>query len=182
MQQLPQTVDLPWADQVARLALRLIMADSIFSVAMGLLVALAWGVRPDSALLNDLGGGPGGGRGIPAVGFLLALVMGFPSLGVGLRDVARGRWSGARRLLAFVGPLVVFVGFTYAAHGLDLCNGLLDATSRLGAQPLCEPYGDSLEVHTRFHLLYHALVPTVFLVALYRLALSRWHPAIMRGR
>jgi hypothetical protein len=182
MQQPPQAVELPWADQVARLALRVIIADMIVSVAMGLLVAVAWGVRPDNTFLNDLGSGPGGGRGIPAVVFMLAWFMGFPSLVRGLRDLTQGRWPEARRLLAFVGPLVVFVGFTYVAHGLDPCGGLLDEGSRLGDQPLCQRYGDSLEVHTRFHLLYHALVPTVFLVALYRLALGRWHSAITRGR
>ena len=179
MQETPQTVELPWADQVARLALRVIMADIIVSIGLGLVVMLAWGVRPDSALLNDLGNGPGGGRGIPAAGFLVATLLGFPSFSNGLRDVVRGRWRETRRLLAFVGPLMIFTGFLYVSDGLDPCGSWLDEYSRLGDQPLCQWFDDSLELHARFHLLYHALVPTVILVALYRLAAGRWHQAII---
>ena len=182
MEQSGRTAELSLSDRVARFALRVILADITFSVGMGLLIAVAWGVRPDSEFLNDLAGGPGGGRGIPAVGFLLTTIISLSSLGVGVWDLVRGRWSGARRLLAFAGPLVIFVGFTYVPHALDPCPGQLPEVAVLVSQSSWERLCEGVDIQPRFHLLYHALVPAVFLVRLYWLAARRWHPVITRRR
>ena len=163
---------------MARLALRIIVADIVVSIGMGLLIAIAWEFQPGSAFLDDLASGPGGGQGIPAAGFLLAMLLSLPSLGAGLLAMARGRWPETRPLLSFVGPFAIFVSFMFLAHDLDPCRGLLDGASRWGAQPLCEGSGDSLNIHGRLHLLYHALVPTAPVVAVYWLAARRWRAAI----
>ena len=163
---------------MARLALRVIVADIIVSVGMGLFIVVAWEFQPGSDFLNNLASGPGGGQGIPAAGFLIALFLSVPSLGAGLLALVRGQWLEVSRLLSFAGPFAVFVSFLFLAHDLDLCRGAWDETSRWGTLQLCEGSGDSLTIHGRFHLLYHALVPTALVVALYWLAARRWRPQI----
>ena len=60
-------------------------------------------------------------RNIPGVlwlpAYMLALILGVPSLLASLWDVVHRRWSaGGRRLLTFVGPALVFVGIEIIPH------------------------------------------------------------------
>ncbi len=162
-----------WADRLARLALLILIVDVTLSLVIGSLIAIKW------PFLREWGGGFGGGNGLPVLGYLIALFLGAPSLLAAIQ----GSNKRAGRLMAFMGPLIILVGFGGVSHALDPCvTGLLDGTSRLGSQPLCERFGAELNIHTRFHLLHHALVPTVVLVPMYLLALSRWHPTVTRFR
>ena len=158
-----------WADALARVALLILAVDYTLSLILGSLIATRW------PFLEDWGGGFGGGNGLPVLGYVLAVVLGVPSLLAAIQDPSKR----VGRLLAFVGPFIILVGFAGVSHALDPCvTGLWDASSRLGSQPLCERFGGELNIHTRFHLLHHALVPTVVLVPLYWLALGRLHPPV----
>ena len=96
-------------------------------------------------------------------------------------DLLRGRWAaGARRLLAFVGPVLVVVGAEIVPHLLNPCL-LADALdSRLLG--LCERTADGVDVAGRWHALDHTLVGALPMAALYRLALRRWRPDVARFR
>ncbi len=155
------------ADELARIALLILAVDVTLSLIIGSLVAIRW------PFLSEWGGGFGGGNGLPVLGYLVALFLGVPSLLAAIQDSNKR----AGRLIPFFGLFIILVGFAGVSHALDPCvTGLWDASSRLGSQPLCERFGAELNIHTRFHLLHHALVPTVALVPLYWLALRRWHP------
>src|SRR5205823_8048272 len=55
--------------------------------------------------------------------YLLAILLGLPSLIVGLGFMATGRWSqGAKRLLPFIGPVAVAFGFMLLSHSLIPCS------------------------------------------------------------
>ena len=162
-----------WADRLARAALLILAVDFTVSLIIGSLVAIRW------PFLSEWGGGFGGGNGLPVLGYLIALFLGVPSLLAAIQDSN----NRVGRLIPFVGPFIILVGFAGVSHALDPCvTGLWDASSRLGSQTLCERFGAELNIHTRFHLLYHAIFPTVVLVPLYWLALGWWHPTVTRFR
>jgi hypothetical protein len=162
-----------WPDRLALLALLLVAADAALSALLGAWVAIRW------PSLREAGEGFGGGWQLPLLGFLVALLLGLAGLSVA--DPGSAGAARPRRWLAVAGPFLILVGFGFGAHLLDPCaRGWLDAGSRLGSAPTCERFGEGLGIHTRFHLLWHALVPTALLVSLYWAALRRWHPAATR--
>ncbi len=134
------------ADGLARLGLWIVIADVIVSTVAGLIAVVEW---------QDANSGPGGGWGVPGMALMLAAVLGAPSFLVGLVDLARGRWREAGRLMAVVGPVLIFVGFFFGAHWA----------------------ARTWSITERYHLLYHALLPTAALVALYVAAFRRWYPS-----
>ncbi|MDP9371172.1 MAG: hypothetical protein M3Q65_01675 [Chloroflexota bacterium] len=91
-----------------------------------LLLALGFGLVAGAAIA--LLGRPGGGEfllhiQVQAIGFFLALALSLPSLLAGLWACARGRWgAGARRLLAFAGPVLVVLGNEIGSHLLVPCG------------------------------------------------------------
>lgn len=113
---------------------------------------------------------------IPALGYLLAIGLGLPSLPAGLWDFLRRRWAaGGRRLLVFAGPVLFLIGNEIVPHVLSPC--LLEAalgTDRLAG--ICQGF----ELADRWHALHHALVGALPMAALYFLALRRWRPQISR--
>lgn len=113
---------------------------------------------------------------IPTLGYLLAVVLGLPSLPAGIWDTLRGRWAaGGGRLLIFVGPVLFLIGTEIVPHVLSPC--LLEAA--LGPNTLagiCQGF----ELADRWHALHHTLVGAVPMAALYLLALRRWRPQIPR--
>ena len=164
-----------WADRSARISYLLIVVTILIGLALGLVAAVAggWWIR--------LGEGIGGLYGAPGVTLTIAMLLGLPSLILGLTAVVRRRWRGAARTLAYFGPLAIALGFIVIPHTLDPCfQGVLGPFSKLGETRLCEQFGLEFNVHTRFHLLWH-VAPTVLLVVGYRLALGHWHPAWMGG-
>ena len=119
---------------------------------------------------------------LPVLGYGLAIALGLPSVLAGGWDLLRGRWgAGGRRLLAFVGPLLVLVGTEVVPHVISPC---LPAELGAGWQPgVCERQEHGgLDVGDRWHALDHALVGAVPMAALYWLALRRWRPELALRR
>jgi hypothetical protein len=159
------------ADRSARIGYWIVLITILIGLALGLIAAAAGG------WWTSLGEGVGGLYGAPGATLVIAMLLGLPSLVLGFTAIVRRRWRGAVRMLAYFGPLAIAVAFVLVPHTLDPCfQGVLGPFSRLGDTPLCERFGLELNVHTRFHLLWH-MAPTAVLVAGYRLALGRWHPA-----
>ncbi len=156
------------ADGLARLGLWLVIANIMASTIIGLIAVIVW---------QDAGTGPGGGWGVPGMALLLAAALGIPGFLIGIIDMALGRWHCAGRLLAVAGPLLIFLGFFFGSHLLDPCaRGWVDSHSAS-----CEPAAGTWNVHERYHLLYHALVPTAGPVAQYASAMRRWYPDVTSG-
>ena len=115
---------------------------------------------------------------VPLLAYLLAIVLGVPSLLAGAWDLLRGRWpAGGRRLLAFVGPVLFLVGTEVNPHLLNPCLLAL----RLGAARLPAFYCAyspewGADMTDRWHVLEHTLLGAVPLAALYGWALRRWAP------
>ena len=179
------------ADRLARWTWPVLLASVAIALAGGLLIA-AW--NPDTEdpepYVDECenppcfgGGGLPGARDLPIIlpflGYGLAIVLGLPSLLAGGWDVLRGRWAlGGRRLLAFVGPVLVVAGTEVVPHLVSPC---LPAV--LGADwlpPVCERTEQGVDVASRWHALDHALVGTLPMAAFYRLALRRWRPDVAR--
>lgn len=166
-------------DRLTRLATRIIAADIFVSILMGSLIVLAWEVFPNSQLLLDLSGGPGGGRGIPATGFLFATLLSFPVLGVCTMELLHGQWSGLKRLLTFIGPMVIFLSFTYLPHDLLTCS---EGAAGIHQGGVVAIWGDICRIvvaEPRWHLLFHSLCPAIFMVAIYWVSLRKWYPSLI---
>ena len=179
------------ADRAARWAWLVLLA-SVTLALLGAAVVGAWNPETevpepsvDECVDPPCFGGDGlpGARDLPAtlpfLGYGLAIVLGLPSVVAGGWDLLRGRWAaGGRRLLAFVGPLLVVVGTEIVPHVVSPC---LPAV--LGADwlpPVCERTEQGIDVAGRGHPLDHALVGALPMAALYRLALRRWRPDVTR--
>lgn len=157
------------AHTLARLGLWLIVASITLSTLVGIVAIGAW---------PDAGEGPGGGWGVPGMVLLLAVGLGLPSAPLAVGGLVRGQWPQGRYLLAVAGPLLILVGFFFGSHLLDPCaRGWLAPASES-----CEWAAGSWNVHPRYHLLYHALVPTAVLVAAYVALFQRWYPDRRRAR
>ncbi len=119
---------------------------------------------------------------LPFLGYGLAIVLGLPSLLAGGWDVLRGRWApGGRRLLVFVGPVLVVVAIELVPHLASPC-----LPAELGADwvpGVCERHPvHGWDIEERWHALDHALVGGLPMAALYRLSLRRWRPDVARRR
>ncbi|HEY8648042.1 MAG TPA: hypothetical protein VIM50_01600 [Candidatus Limnocylindria bacterium] len=161
----------------------------LFAIAIGLLAgvveAVVWGATPaESGFQGNEGECPGGRQPpcfdlpdisslplalVPMVPYVLALVvflaLGVPGLVAGVWDVAQRRWrAAARALLTFAGPMLVFIGTETVPHAvLAVPCGILEPD-------LC----------SRLHQLEHVLFGLVPMTLLYRSALLRWSPGVVR--
>ncbi len=182
------------ADRLARYGWVVLLAAVVAALVGGMVSAATWeppapdaevavpgrDACPDPPCFDVGGEGLPGLRDllmtIPILGYLLAVVLGLPSLLAGVWDALRGRWAaGGRRLLAFVGPTLLFVGTEIVPHLLNPCFWALT----LGGVRLPELYCAyspewGADVTDRWHLLDHALVGALPLAALYWWALRRW--------
>lgn len=137
------------AGPVTRLPLALLVLSVVYGISAGAYVTMYYDVVPDMAGREDA---------LFTVQYLLyfaAIASGLPQLLGGLWDIRSGlRRQGLVRLLAFVGPLVVFLG----AEGL--------VAHMLWWNPISDT--------DRFHLLHHTVTAGAPLTALYAWALWRW--------
>lgn len=155
--------------RIVRFLTATVTAVVLVSVVAGIGAAVVGGS------LTDLGSGFGGLWGVPA------LLLTFVALIVGTTAAIRigrvlGPDAGRLRLtvVVLVGVWVIAIGYGGVAHLVDPCaNGLWDASSRIGSQPLCERFGNELNWHTRFHLFAHA-APAALLLLVYVWAIRRW--------
>lgn len=162
---------------LAKIGWHLIYWDTILSLGLGLLTALVGGA------LTPLGDGLGGGYGIPELLFLVAILLGLPGLFRGIGGLFKWDWEQAMWVIVFIGPLIIAVGYILIPHALDPCvNAIWDLTSQIGDSiPLCQRFDNDLNVHTRFHYVWHIL-PTLPLVWLYRKMLEKRRPEVVREK
>ena len=180
------------ADRLARWAWPVLLAAVALALVGGVVVG-AWNPAAEDPKpsVDECEDPPCfGGEGLPGVGDLpvvvpflgygLAIVLGLPSALAGGWDLLRGRWGAAgRRLLVFVGPVLVLVGTEIVPHLLSPC-----LPAELGADwvpGVCERHPvHGWDIEDRWHALDHALVGALPMAALYRLALRRWRPDVAR--
>lgn len=159
-------------DMLARAGVVIIVFTVGVCVVLGLSAALMGGS------LTSLGSGPGGLGGMPMLLFLLAALLGLPSLVRGLFDLYQRRWDRLGRIVAFIAPVFIAIYFFEIPHAIDPCAlGIWAPGSSWASIPLCEAWGGGWNIHARFHLFLHA-VPTLLPVALYWIALRKWYPNI----
>ncbi len=184
------------SDRLARYALLILLGSVAIALVGGTVYAATWEPRTVAVPGRDAcpdppcfgGGGLPGVRDLPTVvstlGYLLVILLGLPSLLAGAWDYLRGRWAaGGRRLLAFVGPVLFFLGTELVPHLFNPCYFALEFAGKQLPEFYCEysPEGGA-DLADRWHLLDHTLVGALPLAALYWLALRRWRPAIARLR
>lgn len=159
------------SSRLARFGWKIILIDSVISLFLGLLAALAGGS------FTALGNGFGGGNGIPDLVFAFPMLLG---LFLVLRSVIKKEDKKSFWLFAFIGPLIISFGYVLIAHTFDPCyNGLWDMSSRIdGRIFLCERFGREINIHTRFHYLWHIL-PTLPLVWIYGYLLKKRLPEVI---
>ncbi len=179
------------ADRLARWAW-LVLLGAVALALVGSAVVGAWNpeIENPAPYVDECtdppcfgGGGLPGVHDLPAtlpfLGYGLAIVLGVPSLLAGGWDLLRGRWgAGGRRLLAFVGPVLVVVGTELVPHVLSPCLPALLGADWLPA--VCERTEHGVDIKDRWHALDHALVGALPMVALYGWALRRWRPDVAR--
>ncbi len=133
------------------------------------------------------GGGLPGVRDLPwsisMLSYGLAILLGVPSLIASVWNFLHRRGaSGGRQLLAFTGPVLVFVGIEVLPHLLNPCSIAYELGSR-ELPGICEIHPTwGADVEGRYHLLDHALVGALPMTTLYWLSLRRWRPDIGRLR
>lgn len=185
------------ADRLARYAWLVLLVAVALALVGGIIDAATWQPRTDPvpSRLDECanppcfgGGGLPGVRDLPSVlpllGYLLVILLSLPSLFAGTWDVLRGRGAvGGRRLLAFVGPVLVFAGAEIVPHLLNPCYFAAEFGGRRLPEFYCQYNPEwGADFADRWHTLDHALVGALPLVTLYGLALRRWHPTIVRFR
>ena len=112
------------------------------------------------------------------LGYGLVILLGIPSLFVGSWDLLHGRWRvGGRRLVAFAGPVLVFIGMEIIPHLVNPC-GISWLLGQRWLPGICEYNpewgGDFVG---RWHLLNHTLVGALPLALLYGWLTGRWRPS-----
>lgn len=116
---------------------------------------------------------------LPVLFYLAAILLGLPSLLVGAIAFFRGNTSrGARMLLIFLGPLLVFVGMETIPHLLNPCL-IAEAMDSRTLPGFCERNEYGVDFKGQWHLLDHTLVGAIPMTALYWLALRRWRPDLV---
>ena len=176
-----------WADRLARLGWLVLLMAVAIGLLGGTVVAAVGPSRPEPSAARapdpcpeppcfDIGGMPGV-EDLPMVltglCYLVAVLLGMPSVPGAVWDARRGRWARAgTRLLVFVGPVLVVAGTEVIPHVLPVCALL---------PRLCEGVGGGgRDVAGRWHQLQHTLLGALPLVVLYGAALRRWRPVLVR--
>ncbi len=169
------------ADRLAQYGWLVLLGSIAVGFVGGVIVAVIW--QSD----ESAGAMPGPGlQDLPMIismlGYLLVILLGVPSLLAGAWDFLRGHWTaGGRRILVFVGPVLLLVGTEIVPHLLNPCLFALE----LGGKRLpgmCD-YGEwGTDFAARWHLLDHTLVGAIPFAALYWSALRKWRPGVTRFR
>lgn len=169
------------ADRLAQYGWPILLVSIAVGLIGGVILAAIW--QPD----ESVGGMSGPGlRDLPMIistlGYLLVILLGVPSLLAGAWDFLRGHWTaGGRRILVFVGPVLLLVGTEIVPHLLNPCLFALELGGKR-LPGLCD-YGEwGTDFAARWHLLDHTLVGAIPFAALYWLALRKWRPGVARFR
>ena len=141
--EIPSNRQVSWHDHLVRLVLVLLVLAFVFGIAAGVVP----GMR---SLENTL-------FRITLRIYILAMALSLPCLLLVIWDFRHRLWGqGARHLIAFVGPVIVFIGadgFSHASHAL---------------------WWEPISNIERSHLFHNPTVAGAPLTLLYWLALRRW--------
>lgn len=161
-----------WINRLALVGFWLVVLNIALSTIIGFVVALFGGS------LTNWGDGAGGGYAIPGLVNTIALILSLPALIYGLYLLFRKDDRAVKYTLVFVGALLIGIAYIVIPHELDPCyRGIWTAISRYGDIRLCEYFGSELNIHTRFHLFWHA-APTIPLVLLYWFGIAKLYPEL----
>jgi hypothetical protein len=161
------------ADQLARIALLTLVISVAFGLIYGALDAL---IYPYVSFVQAVNGPV---FQLVTLAYFLAMLLGVPGLLVGIRDGLRGQWGQAGRVLAFVGPLIIFFGVSGLSHLLIPCQTDPPVWPANTFTPWLCTAGS---IKGQFHLLHHTLTMGVILLVLYWFALRKWYPSVTRFR
>ncbi len=158
---------LKWADKLAYMGHILLWLNIGLFFILGVLATLLGGQW------TQLGEGPGGGWGVPALVFNIVILLGIPSLGVSFRGILIKDSRRLARGIYFFAPMVISFAYIAIAHSIDPCAlEIWRLTDRWEEQNLCERFGREINIHTRFHLFLHS-APIVIILLAYQLLFRR---------
>jgi hypothetical protein len=153
---------LMWAHRLALVGYIMMWINTVFFLVLGVLAAVLGGGWA------QWGAGLGGGWGLPALIFELPVLLGIPSLIIGVQGFFRKNRRKMVYLIFFFAPLFISFAFIIVAHALDPCAlKIWTLNDHWGTQKLCERFGNDINIHTRFHLLLHVM-PIFILLMAYR--------------
>ncbi len=158
------------SDRLIVLGWQILLVTSALSVLLGILAAVFGGA------FTELGRGVGGGNGFPTLIFLIPALFGLILL---VQNIFKKKKDWSLLLLVFLGPLIISFGYIIIAHEFDPCfNDLWNINSQIGdGIRLCERFGNEINIHTRFHYLWH-ITPTIPLIWLYGVLLKKKAPEL----
>lgn len=114
---------------------------------------------------SQFGSGLGGGWGLTALIFEFPVLLSIPSFIIGIQGLFTKDAQKMLLLIFFIGPLFISFAFILIAHSIDPCTlSIWTLADRWGTQPLCERFGSDINIHTRFHLIWHVAPIFVLLV------------------
>ncbi len=182
------------ADRLARYGWLILLVSVAIALVGGAVVAAAWQPGVQEVQFVDEcpnppcfgGGGLPGVRDLPTVastlGYLLAILLGLPSVLAAAWDLLRGRLgAGGGRLLPFVGAVLFFGATEIVPHLLNPCYFAQALAGKRLPEFYCQYSPDrGVDLADRWHLLDHTLVGAIPFAALYWLALRRCRPDVAR--
>ncbi len=175
------------ADRLAHLAWLVLLLAIAIGLVGGVIVAAVAPSRPAAVAARDdpcpdppcfdFGSGLPGAADIPMVVtelcYLVAVVLSVPSALAAAWDGLHRRWAAAgRRLLTFIGPVLVVAGTEILPHVLPVCAVLPQVCEELDR--------GGRDVANRWHQLDHTLLGAVPMAFLYWVALRRWRPTLVQ--
>lgn len=161
-----------WISRLAYISFCLVVLNIAIGTIAGLIAALFGGS------LTVWGSGFGGGYALPGLVNTLALVLSLPAFIYGIFLLFRREDGAIKYILVFLGVFLVGLGYVVIPHMLDPCvQGIWTATSRYQDIRLCEYFGTELNIHTRFHLFWHA-APTIPLILVYWYSMAKTYPQL----
>ncbi|MDQ4077291.1 MAG: hypothetical protein M3220_13715 [Chloroflexota bacterium] len=187
---------LNWTDRLAQYAWLILLVAVALAMVGGVTSAAIWQPSVDYVPAEMECENPpcfgGGGMPslrdlpivIPVLGYLLAIVLGLPSLLASIWDLLRGHWAaGGRRLLTFAGPVLFFVGTEIIPHLVNPCYFAWTLAGQRLPEFYCAYSPEwGADFAARWHLLAHTLIGAIPMAVLYWLALRKWRPSILRFR
>ena len=94
-----------WEDRLTRLSFLLLLLATAYGIVVGAAISMYYDLTPNMGSVED------SLASIQILLYMLAVIASLPHLLLAARDVTHQQWKeAAMRMMAFVGPLIVFLG------------------------------------------------------------------------